>query len=183
LLIREEEMARLKQIGIDVDVNGVIERSRRSFSETENEILRRLLLEHVQKPRPVSIRKVTPDPASIRQRGLWVVDMKNERISAPNLKGAYKVFLLELQKLDSSFLERFSAERSRSRRFVSRQPDRLYMASPELAKDYAQPLGNGWYFDSNLSTQQVSKRIRVAARLCDLTYGKDVRILNGFEEI
>ena len=178
-------MPRLKQIGIDVDVNGVIEKSRRAFSETENDILRRLLLGNAETriPRLKPNRHVEPDQSPVRQRGLWTVELTGERHSAPNLKGAYKTLLLELQKLDPTFLQRFSSEKSRARRYVSRQPAQLYLASPELAKDHAKSLHDGWFFDTNLSTQQVSQRIRVAARLCGLTYGKDVRILNNFEEI
>lgn len=177
-------MPRLKQIGIDVDVNGIIERHRRSFSETENDILRKLLLVDQKIKLPANrSTSVKAGQGKVRQRGLWTVELNGGRHPAPNLKGAYKALLLELQKFDSSFLHRFSLEQSRSRRFVSRQPKQLYMASPELAKDYAEPLVDDWYFDTNLSTEQVAKRIRVAARLCSLNYGKDVRILNNFQEI
>lgn len=177
-------MPRLKQIGIDVDVNGLIEKSRRAFSETENDILRRLLLGNTEtRTRLNPNSHVEPVQAPVRQRGLWTVELKSERHPAPNLKGAYKTLLLELQKLDPTFLQRFSSEKSRSRRYVSRRPTELYLASPELAQDHARSLHDGWFFDTNLSTQQVSQRIRVAARLCGLTYGKDIRILNNFEEI
>ena len=176
-------MPRLKQIGIDVDINGVIEKHRRAFSESENDILRRLLLVDAR----VQEQRTPPTDANanqaVRQRGLWTVEVQGYRVPAPNLKGAYKALLLELQKFDSAFLQRFSLERSRSRRFVSRHPKQLYLASPNLAKDYAELLIDDWYFDTNLSTEQVSKRIRVAARLCGLSYGKDVRILNSFQEI
>ena len=37
-------MSRMKQISIDVEVNRVIEANRNAFSESENDILRRLLL-------------------------------------------------------------------------------------------------------------------------------------------
>lgn len=180
----EWTVPRLKQIGIDVEINGVIEKNRRAFSESENEILRRLLLgaAEIRPPRAPALQ-LGADQTPIRQRGLWTVELNGVRRSAPNLKGAYKALLLELQKLDSTFLQRFSSERSRSRRFVSRQPGQLYLASPALAKDHAQPLNDDWFFDTNLSTEQVSKRIRVAARLCGLNYGKDVRILSSLQEI
>ncbi len=180
----DRAMPRLKQIGIDIDINGVIERHRRTFSETENDILRRLLLLDSPKQAPRSPMK---DPqvaqAPVRQRGLWSVELHGERCPALNLKGAYRSLLLKLQNLDSAFLQRFSLEQSRSRRFVSRRPKELYLASPNLAEDHAELLIDGWYFDTNLSTEQVAKRIRVAARLCNLKYGRDVRILNNFQEI
>jgi len=41
----------------------------------------------------------------------------------------------------------------------------------------------GWYFDSNVSADQVGKRARIAARLCGLHYGPDVWILDNLREI
>ena len=99
------------------------------------------------------------------------------------MKGAYRTLLLKLQEMDPAFLQRFSMEKTRARRFVSRFPKDLYFASPSLAKDFAEPLVDGWFFDTNLSTEQVAKRIRVAARLCELNYGRDVRILNNLHSI
>jgi hypothetical protein len=176
----------LKQIGIDVDVNGVIERSRRTFSETENDILRRLLLRQPTLPRTQSqppTRAPKETGASTRVHGQWMVEFRGQRHSAPNLKGAYRALLLTLSDAFPDFLQRFAQEKSRSRRFVSRVPAELYLSTPELADDYAEPLRDGWYFDTNLSAQQVAKRARVAARVAGLLYGRDVRILNKFEEI
>ena len=178
-------MPRLKQIGIDVDVNGVIEKNRKAFSETENAILRRLLKLPNDAARPFSAlaTQSSESRSPIRQRGLWTVRINERRTAAANLKEAYRTLLEELQKQDPKFLEEFSAERSRSRRYVSRSPTCLFLASPELAKDHAKPLVDGWYFDTNLSAQQVAQRARVAARLCGLSYGRDVQILHNLEEI
>jgi hypothetical protein len=178
-------MPRLKQIGIDVDVNGVIESHRRSFAENENDILRRLLLPEA--PNQSANRQSAVDrPESenpVRIRGQWTIELNGRRTSAPNLKSAYRALLLLLADAFPDFLERFSREKARSRRFVARTPTQLYLASPALAKDHAKPLINGWFFDTNLSTEQVSSRARIAARLCGLHYGTDVRILNNLEEI
>jgi len=81
------------------------------------------------------------------------------------------------------FLERFSREKARSRRFVARDPIHLYSNAPHLADKHAKALIDGWFFDTNLSAIQVSQRVRIAARLCDLLYGKDVRILDNLREI
>ncbi len=178
-------MSRLKQIGIDVEVNGIIEKNRNAFSESENDILRRILrLPGGESRRVAPIETISaPESGTVRQRGIWTVRVHDRRLGAANLKDAYRTLLLELQNLNPAFLEAFSLEKSRSRRFVSRAPEKLYLASPQLAKEYAQPLVNGWYFDTNLSTQQVSQRARIAARLCGLGYGREVQILNKFEEI
>lgn len=179
-------MGRLKQIGIDVEVNGVIEKNRRSFSESENDILRRLLLDGRESRtpvRPVTTRTPTEASGPSRKRGLWSVEFRGQRHAAPNLKGAYERLLLILSDAFPSFLQDFSQEQARSRRFVARNPVHLYLASPELADEFAKPLRDGWYFDTNLSTDQVANRARVAARVCGLLYGRDVKILNGLQQI
>lgn len=179
-------MARLKQIGIDVDVNGVIENHRRTFSETENDILRRILLPAAVKtdtptPRPDVELEVQQQPS--RARGLWIVEFLGERKAAANLKDAYRTFLLHLHARYPDFLERFSRESAKSRRYVARNPADLYFKSPHLAADHARKLFGDWYYDTNLSTEQVASRARIAARLCNLHYGSEVRILNNLKEI
>ena len=175
-------MPRLKQIDIDVDVHRAIEQARLSFSERENDILRRILL---ISPEPIR-RDASPAAISApvqRQRGTWTVELLHKRTAAANLKDAYKTLLLELAERDSSFLERFSRESSRSRRYVARSARDLYASSPHLAADHARRLVGDWFFDTNLSLAQVGRRARVAARIAGLSYGKDVRILENLKEI
>jgi hypothetical protein len=119
---------------------------------------------------------------SPRSRGLWTVELGGRRIPAANLKHAYRLLLGELQAAHPGFLDAFAREKTPGRRFVARAPADLYGRSPHLAR-HAQPLGGGWYFDSNLSLTQVAKRARIAARLCGLPYGSDVRILDNLREI
>ena len=177
-------MPRLKQIGIDVDVNRAIEQRRRAFTESENDILRRILLAPAadrvdEAPRPSPKR----ERGETRSRGLWSVEVGGERRPAANLKDAYRTLLHMLSDRYPDFLHKFAAEKARSRRFVATSPDELYGASPHLAADHAKPLKDGWYFDTNLSAEQVSRRARVAARLCGLRYGADVRVLDDLREI
>jgi negative regulator of replication initiation len=178
-------MSELKRIGIDVEVNAAIEAHRRSFSESENDILRRLLLDGLVKeaPRRGSAPGGLEAEPGERSTGRWTVEVQGERVAAANLKGAYRTLLLILAQREPDFLQRYAEESSRSRRFVARVPKDLYLATPELAKDHAKPLTDGWYFDTNLSTDQVARRIRIAARVCGLRYGSDVRLLNNLEQI
>jgi hypothetical protein len=178
-------MARLKQIGIDVDVHRAIEQARQSFAESENDILRRVLLGERQ-ARPQQTIRRNSDPARdtvARSRGLWSVEVRGERLSAANMKDAYRQLLLKLDELSPNFIERFAVERARSRKFVARKPSDLYDSSPHLAKDHAQPLKDGWYFDTNLSTEQVAARAKVAARIAGLSYGRDVKLLENLRVI
>jgi len=178
-------MPRLKQIGIDVEVNRVIEGHRRSFSETPNEILRRLLPSDLPdrspQARPVSSAAIESE--SLRRRGRWSVERGSKRIAAGNLKDAYRSALLLLNEEFPDFLGRFAEQQARSRRFVAKSPSDLYLASPRLARHHAKPLVDGWFFDTNLSTDQVARRVRIAARICGIRYGADVRLLNNLEQI
>ncbi|HYN46198.1 MAG TPA: hypothetical protein VES64_05860 [Allosphingosinicella sp.] len=175
----------LRQIAISLDVHRVIERQRRSFGESDNDILRRLLLPApglAPGPREAAARSISRGAGLPRSRGLWSVEIGGRRVPAANLKQAYCVLLRELAAAHPQFLEAFAGEKGRSRRYVARTPAALYGRSPHLIR-HAEPLVEGWYFDSNLSAARAAKLARVAARLCGLYYGPDVRILDNFREI
>jgi negative regulator of replication initiation len=188
----------MKTIEIDLEVNAAIERCRHSFGESANDILRRRLLaqedkeqdkqqdKQQDKGRPLETSSVdleSVEEPGERITGRWTVELSGRRVATSNLKGAYRTLLLLLHDRDPNFLQAYSEERARARRFVARAPTDLYLNSPKLAKDHAKPLTAGWHFDTNLSTDQVARRARIAARLSGLRYGRDVRILNGLEEI
>jgi len=172
-----------RQVDVDLDVHRAIERARQTLGESDNDILRRLLLAPSGRPvgRASSARTGGAGGAT-RSRGLWSVEIAGRRLPAANLKQAYRLLLRELDAAYPHFLEDFAAEKERSRRFVARAPADLYGRSPHLAR-HAQPLSGGWYFDTNLSAAQVAKRARIAARLCGLHYGSEVRILDNLKDI
>ena len=175
----------LRPIGIDLDVQRAIERARISFGECENDLLRRLLLAARGSRTGPPRRAAAPGPVrgEPRRRGLWTVEVGGRRIAAANLKHAYRILLRELEAAHPHFLEAFARERSRGRRFVARAPAELFGRSPHLARRHAEPLVGAWYFDTNLSAEQIARRARIAARLCGLHYGSDVRILDNLKEI
>lgn len=202
----------MRRIGIDVEVHRLIERHRRSFAEDENDILRRVLplvpLAPLAPPSPGAQAARgedeapacssaapapgggdrrsgggSPSPPRTRRRGQFAVEVRGERILAANLKLAYKALLEALDSKYPDFLAAFAEETGRSRRFVARSQAELYAASPHLAKRHAMLLRPGWYFDSNVSAVQVARRARIAARVCGLRYGAEVRILDNLREI
>jgi len=118
-----------------------------------------------------------------RSRGLWSVEIGGQRLPAANLKDAFRILLLALAAAHPHFLHGFAQETARGRRYVAQSPSGLYLRSPHLARAHAQKLVPGWYFDSNLSSTQVARRARIAARLCGLFYGQDVRILDNLRQI
>ena len=175
-------MPRMKQISIDVDVNRAIEASRTSFSEVENDILRRMLL-----ATPAPTRNEIPVPTmqlrDSRRRGEWSVLIDGKEFPAANMKDAYCTLLRLLAERDPQFLSKFSDLRSRTRRFVARDGVSLYQSSPHLAKDHATVLVEGWFVDTNLSTPQVGQRARAAAETVGLKYGPQLRIAEAGQTI
>jgi negative regulator of replication initiation len=175
-----------RRVEIDVAVHRAIERGRHALGESENDILRRLLLgtgRRADGGRGAPAGGAARAPGQVRSRGLWTVEIGGRRIAAANLKQAYRRLLLELDAAHPQFLEAFAVEKGRTRHFVARTPAALYGSAAHLAGRHAEPLASGWYFDTNLSAAQVAKRARIAARLCGLLYGQDVRILDNLREI
>jgi negative regulator of replication initiation len=173
----------LRRIEIDLAVHRAIERRRRSFDETENDILRRLLLSPPRaRPRAAGAPQIRRVAGAPRSRGSWTVEIGGERRAAANMKEAYRLLLRALAAAHPHFLEAFATETARGRRYVATTAMALYENSPHLAR-HAERLADGWYFDANLSETQVAKRARIAARLCGLFYGQDVRILDNLREV
>ena len=168
-------MPRMKQISIDVEVSRVIESNRNSFSESENDILRRLLLAQTPSTNQSLTRPALHHQES-RRRGEWSVFLDGKEVRTANMKDAYCKMLLLLAERDQTFLQKFSQLKSRSRRYVARDARALFEASPHLAKDFAAELSPGWYVDINLSKQQVGQRARAAADTAGLKYGSGLRI-------
>lgn len=173
--------AAFRRIEIDLAVHRAIERRRSSVSESENDILRRILAGSSRRAAPLPRAAGAPAGAT-RTRGSWSVQLGGGRLTAANLKDAYRRLLCELAAAHPHFLDEFAGEKERRRRFVARAPAALYEHSAHLVR-HAQPLVDGWFFDANLSETQIAKRARIAARLCGLFYGQDVRILDNFREI
>jgi negative regulator of replication initiation len=168
----------MKQISIDVEVSRVIESNRNAFSESENDILRRMLLgQHFSAQKKTNAP--IPQQQGTRRRGEWSLVFEGSEIAAANMIDAYCKMLLKLSERDPNFLRNFSQLKSRSRRYVARDPRTLYISSPHLAKDFARELTPDWFVDLNLSEQQVGQRVRDAAEVVDLRYGHQIRLLKS----
>ena len=80
--------------------------------------------------------------------------------------------LREFDQRDSSFMERFAAKtRTTKRHLVDRNPDNLYIGSPQLKKKYSQELGNGWWLGTNLSKSDVVRYVETACDIVGVKYG------------
>ena len=175
-------MPRTKQISIDVEVSRVIESRRNSFAESENDILRRMLLTPASPARQKVVAQITPARDS-RRRGEWTITLDGTEFRAANMKDAYCTLLRKLAERDPQFLPKFSALKSRSRQFVAKDAVFLFRTSPHLAKDHATELTSGWFVDTNLSQQQVGLRVRAAAETANLKYGSQLMIAQSGQTI
>lgn len=175
---------------IDLDVHRVIEGERRSFEESDNDILRRLLRVNADRradnnaeslPQAALSTIETAIPIGRRTTGQWSVILGSERYLARNLREAYLTTLANLAGQDERLLELLSREGDGRRRIVARQPAELYPRSPHLAE----PKRNNWYrlgewcVDLNLSRDQAAKRVRRASALAGLRYGDAVAVMDG----
>lgn len=179
---------------IDLDVHRLIEGARRSFEETDNDILRRLLeiegrAQAEAGPRAISAAPVRTVETAIqighRTTGLWSVRIGSERYLARNLREAYVTAIAKLADRADGLLERLAKEGGGRRRIVAREPTALYPRSPHLAEPHRNNwhrLGE-WCVDLNLSRDQAAKRIRRASALAGLRYGHAIAVTDGTEPL
>ena len=175
-----------RTIAIDLDVHRAIERARLGLGESENDILRRLLLLGRKRRSGLAPGGDGGAPRRAggpRGRGLWTVEIAGRRIPPPTSRPPGGSCCAS-SRLPTAFPRRVrAAETGRGRRFVRARAAALYPRSPHLARRHAEPLIEGWFVDGNVSADQVARRARIAARLCGLHYGADVRILDNLREL
>ena len=171
-------MSRMKQISIDFEVEKTIFANKNSRSESENDVLRRMLLSLPPKVPQKNVAAIA-HPQEVKRRGKWSVHLLGEEHKTANMKDAYCTLLRLLADLDSGFLARFSELGSSARRFVAENELSVFIKSPHLAKDFASKLTDGWFVDTNVSEQQVASRARDAAKVAGLTYGLDLKIIES----
>ncbi|RWE85101.1 hypothetical protein [Mesorhizobium sp.] len=165
-------------IHIDIEVHKVIEANRKSFEDSQNDILRRLLLS------PSTNGALTAPPQLIgattvrneRSTGFYGFVLKGNTMSFNNLKAAYKNCLLELAAADGTFLTSLSKEETPARRLVARDRKALYKKTPHLADEFAEELVDGWWLDTNLSQQQVESRLQTACKVANIAFGSDLEL-------
>lgn len=153
----------MKSIEIDLDVHRAIENARTDFAQGENEILRFLL---GIDSRPVD-RRATPRLA--RSSGAYSTVLGDAAIEANSLKELLRRVLLHLAKVRPGYMEKVAKyETRRGRRLIARTPEALYPKSPHLAA-LAEKLDGQWWFDTNVSRQQVQTYLGVLSELAGLS--------------
>lgn len=154
----------MKSIEIDLDVHRAIENARLSFDETENAILRRAL---GIDPR-TSTSEVRPRPRLPRSSGAYSTSIDGAMIEANSLKELLRRALLVLEKRRPGFLASLANYSTpRGRRIVARSPEALYANSPHLA-GLAEKVDSEWWFDTNVSRNQVEGYMKTLAQMAKL---------------
>jgi hypothetical protein len=79
-------------------------------------------------------------------------------------------FFEEMNRRDSTFLERFAAlpKHGRSRRFLARSREELYPGRDDLARDYSHEVAPGWWLGTNYGSIQIRKIIDMARDVAGL---------------
>jgi hypothetical protein len=128
-----------------------------------------------------------PGPAArpiVRRRRKGTVSYRLLGKSVEN--ATFKAMLLDvlrtLANRDPRFLDRFSQERGRNRRYVARERSQLYSGKPGLVRDASEELVAGWWVGTNYSASQVQSIIEKACRIAGLQWGRDLFIQTPDEE-
>lgn len=172
-----------KLIAIGIEVHQRIEAHRTSFAETPNDILMKILGLMPLHPTTSGAVAIKDAPTKVHPGGFWASRLEGHESRFGTMFEAYKNLLQSLAGRNPSFLDNFAMQGTWARKFVAKSPEALYKASPKLAQQFGLPLCDGWYFDSNLSKQQVRSRLETAAQLADLVYGRDIAVLEGDQPI
>ena len=166
---RKTKQHMTKTIEIDIEVYRAIETRRKSFAQSENDILR-----EVFGISPVSLR-LPLSPKRPRRTGRCAFALLGERVEGDSLKGAYMNCLRQLAELDPQLLERLSEKTTKARRIVARRPEDLYLKkSAEFAEEHAEQLTDQWWVDTNLSRSGFEQRLKTACEVAGIGFGSDL---------
>ena len=163
----------MKPIEIDVDVHRAIEAQRMTFDQSPNDILRTVF--GLPDAAPGLSETVPFAPPTTRRTGRFTYTLLGEENEGGSRKEVYIGCLLKLAARDPQFLKRLSAEYTRGRRIIARTPSDLYIRTPELSKkNHHTLLTDGWWVDTNLSSQAIFKRFEIACEVAGLRFGEDL---------
>ncbi len=171
-------MTGMTQIDVTLGTYKAIEAARLSFTESHDDIVRRILASR-RSARIAPPEAMRVSPPATRRRGDVAVDLFGRRVPVANCKYAYLAILNALVRHKPSLFELLAREGTPRRRWVARSAEARYFGSPHLARDHATPAHGDWFVDTNLSRKQIDQRLAIAAKLAGYRYGEDVRIVTN----
>jgi hypothetical protein len=154
-------------LGVDpLNATSVIDLSRETISEFAASEA-----EHSRSSSPAGEPKVNAGKIA-RRSGEYSFEIKGKRTDCGSLKELLAEGLMALEKAAPGMLENLSRIRGRSRRIVARDANLLY-DKPHLVGDYAEPLGNGWFYGTNNSARETNAWLQRAAECAGFRWGSD----------
>jgi hypothetical protein len=117
--------------------------------------------------RPPPASPPSDPPASRRLQGTTPgFTLGGQRHAAHSAREVLQCVLVAFAKHDPTFLERFVARKhGRTRRYVSRDREELYLNRPDLAADHAVEFVPGWWLGTNYSKRSIAEIIELACEV------------------
>jgi hypothetical protein len=111
----------------------------------------------------------------------------NYRLFGQTVEGAsYRAMLTDvlkqLAKTDREFLQRFSDEGGRTRKFVSKNAADLYRGRPDLAEEFKESIGDGWWVGTNYSAREIVAIVQRACQVAGIAWGIDLLVSEPEDE-
>lgn len=167
-------MSGMAEITISLDTFKALEAARLSFTETHDDIIRRMTATTKSRLRAPLREAARATPPSKRRRGNIILTLFGREMPVANLKYAYVAALQSLARHKPALFEILSLRGTSKRKWAARAAEALFPGSPHLARDHAYPVAGEWLIDTNLSRAQMEARLAVACHVAGYRFGEDV---------
>lgn len=116
-----------------------------------------------------------PKPPAVKVKGNGLEYMLlGQRRTAKAAIDVVVEILLELQKKDQTFLQRYTVRKhGKKRRWVAHTADELYPGRPDL-KIFSQKLTDNFVLGTNYANREKLNMIKLACEIAGLKFGKDI---------
>jgi hypothetical protein len=172
-------MSGMAEITISLDTFKALEASRLSFTETHDDIIRRMTSAAKSRSRAPLRQASRATPPARRRRGDVKLTMFGRETAVASLKYGYVAALQGLARHKPALFEILSQRGTIKRKWAAREAEALFPGSPHLARDHAHPVAGEWLIDTNLSRAQIEARLAVACHAAGYRYGEDVLLSAG----
>lgn len=169
----------MRSVELSLNTYKAIEAHRLSFEESHDEIIRRVCIKASSLQAAQQRAALRSGATGQRRRGNLSLDMLGERQPQANLKSAYLAALRGLLRYKHNLFELLSLEGTSRRKWVAKSPEALFQRSPHLAARHAEKILPNWFVDTNLSKDQILRRIKRAAALAGVRYGHEIKLLDN----
>jgi hypothetical protein len=120
---------------------------------------------------PAAVIPFTPIGGRVSRRsGEYWFELNGRRTDSRSLRELLYSSLLAIEEAFPDTLKRLSHVKLRTRRIVARDPSQLF-EKEHLSDEYAEQLGNGWYFGTNNSATETVNWLQRACSCADVEWG------------